>query len=596
MTSIAIIQVDLHRGRFGHAVSLLDELAGKTVLQHTIDRVARIDGLDEIVLMHPREQSLAGVYDTPARGPRITTEAVQTRGSDDWLRSVIDSGRKWSLTAWRGGLGGMTVYDELLPAHGVLEVMLARGAESLVALRGDWCCIDPALATKQLELHRSAPEAMKLTFSQAPPGLSPLVIYRDALQDLVEHNATVANVLCYNPKKPVIDPMGKDVNVQVPASVRMQYRRFIYDTPRAVDHLQAIASRLGHHLVEADYLAVTDGSRGIETDEPWRQFEHLPQQINVELSPRRPVNGPVVPQHYLDLSRGDMSGETVDLLLNQLKGGRGRVCEPPEQSLCDVLETGRSGGAPSLHPGDPINTDYSVLFGGLGDPLLHGDWYETLERATHAGLLGVGIETDLLVDEQAIDRLATLPLDVIAVRINADSAAVYEQLMGVDGFGQVMNNLERLFKARNGNRQRGEGFQGWVVPRLVKVAENLSDLETFFERWMMIAGWAVVDRAKTGRGLIPGMSPVPMEVPVPPGTPVDLTRQKQRLTVLSDGTVCLCGEDWLGRLPAGHLGDQGLAELWRGSAALADVSGGEAFVCPDCRRWLDAQRELMASC
>ncbi|MEM9021503.1 MAG: SPASM domain-containing protein, partial [Planctomycetota bacterium] len=528
-----------------------------------------------------------GLYGTPARGPRVTTEAVQTREGDDWLRSVIDSGRKWALTAWRGGVGGMTIYDELLPAYGMLEAMLGRGAESLVALRGDWCCIDPVLATKQLELHRSAPEAMKLTFTQAPPGLSPLVIYRDALQDLVEHNATVANVLCYNPKKPAIDPMGKDVNVQVPASVRMQYRRFIYDTPRAVDHLQAVASRLGDGFAGSDCQLITDASRGVETDEPWRQFERLPQQINVELSPRRPVSGPIVPQHHLDLSREDMSGETVDALLDHLSGGTG---VPPVDSR------GGDHGRHARATCRALCNDTAVLFGGLGDPLLHDDWCVTLERATQACLLGVGIETDLLVDEQAIDRLAALPLDVIAVRINADSAAVYGQLMGVDGFGQVMNNLERLFKARNGNRQRGEGFRGWVVPRLVKVAENLSDLETFFERWMMVAGWAVVDRAKTGRGLIPDMSPVPMEAPMPPGTPIDLTRQKQRLTVLSDGTVCLCGEDWLGRLPLGRLGDQGLAELWRGSAALADVSGGGAFVCPDCRRWLDAQRELMASC
>ena len=46
-----------------------------------------------------------------------------------------------------------------------------------------------------------------------------------------------------NPKKPVIDPVGKDVNVPIPASVRDQYRRFIYDTPRAVEHLQ-VAPRI----------------------------------------------------------------------------------------------------------------------------------------------------------------------------------------------------------------------------------------------------------------------------------------------------------------------------------------------------------------
>lgn len=561
MTSIAVIEVDPTRGRFGHAVSLLDDLAGKTVLQHTIDRVARIGGLDEIVLMHPAGRPLDGRYGTPASGPPITTEAVPARGQDGWLRGVIGSGRKWSLTAWRGGIGGMTVYDELLPGHGFLQVMRSRAAESLVALRGDWCCIDPALATEQLELHRSAPEAMKLTFSQAPPGLSPLVIYRDALQDLVEHNATVANVLCYNPKKPVIDPMGKDVNIQVPAPVRMQYRRFIYDTPRAIEHFRAIAARLGDGLASADGLAVTDASRAVEADEPWRQLERLPQQVNVELSPRRAVNGPIVPQHYITLPRGDMAGQTLDTLLEALPGVG----------------------------------DSSVLFGGLGDPLLHEGWYGTLQRATRAGLLGVGIETDLLVDEETIDRLATLPLDVIAVRINADSAAVYERLMGVDGFGRVMDNLKRLFQARNGNRQRGAGFRGWVVPRLVKVAENLSDLETFFERWMTIAGWAVVDRAKTGRGLIPDLSPVPMEVPNDPGTAVGVTRQKQRLTVLSDGTVCLCGEDWLGRQALGSLAERGLFDLWRGSASLADVSGGGSCICPACQQWLDAQRRLLAS-
>ena len=61
-----------------------------------------------------------------------------------------------------------------------------------------------------------------------------------------------------------------------------------------------------------------------------------------------------------------------------------------------------------------------MLFGVLGDPLLHEDGFDVLERAAASGVLGVGIETDLLIDDDAIDRLTALPLDVIAVRINAD--------------------------------------------------------------------------------------------------------------------------------------------------------------------------------
>lgn len=591
MTNLAIIHVDLQRGRFGHAVSLHDELAGKTVLQHTIDRVARIAGLDEIVLMHPQDQTLDGAYEMPAESPPITTHAMQQRDQDAWLHGVINSGRKWALTAWRGGIGGMTIYDELLPAYPLLQVAQARNAESVVALRGDWCCIDPELATKQLELHRSAPDAMKLTFSQAPPGLSPLVLHRSVLQEMADHSAVVANLLCYNPKKPAIDPMGKDVNVQVPASVRMQYRRFIYDTPRAIEHLQAVAAQLGDDFSQADAVVVTDASRAVETQEPWRQLERLPQQVNVELSPRRKVDGPLVPQHHLDLNRDDMSGQTLDALLGEL----GSDEKKDEKKGISTFNGRRDNQNNVLIPF--FLSDTAVLFGGLGDPLLHDDWLSVLDRATKAGLLGVGIETDLLVDDETIDQLATLPLDVIAVRINADSAATYEKLMGIDGYAKVMDNLQRLFKARNVNRQEGSGFRGWVVPRLVKVAENLSDLETFFERWMTVSGWAVVDRAKTGRGLIPDMSPVPMEAP-PASASMEASLStppmKQRLTVLSDGRVCLCGEDWLGRLAMGSLGERGLGELWRSAASLVDVGGGSC-VCPSCKKWLEAQGLLLAS-
>lgn len=560
MTSVAIILVDLACGRFGHSARLLDDLAGKTVLQHTIDRAARIEGIDGIVLLHPQEQSLDDCYRASDTGLPVTSQPMQTRKGDAWLGDLIGAGRKWSLTAWRGGIGGMTVYDELLPAYPLSQAVKRCGAESAVILRGDWCCIDPQLAGDQLERHRSAPEAMKLTFSQAPPGLSPLVIHHSALEEIAEHSATIANLLCYNPNKPTIDPVGKDVNLPIPATVRDQYRRFVFDTPRAIEQIRAVAKHLSSEFAKADAAAITNASRQIEIDQPWRQFERLPQQFNIELTPRRTVNGPIVPQHHLTLDRPEMSRSTIDALLDQL----------------------------------PESGDTSVLMGGLGDALLHDEWFETVKRATESGLLGVGIETDMLVNEDVIDRLATLPVDVITVRLNADTADTYEKLMGMDGFGKAMDNLQALFKRRNTNRKDGIGFRGWVVPRLIKVAENLADLETFFERWMTVSGWAVVDRALTGRGLIPDMSPVPMEVPRPADRPIELSRQKQRLTVLSDGTVCLCSQDWLGRLALGSVEEKPLADLWRGAPALADEPGSAEVVCPACSQWLEAQRQLTA--
>lgn len=566
MKTIALILIDPARGRLGHAAALDAEIVGRSVLQHTLDRAARIEGIDEWVVLDVSDQAKgSGIFSECCKKIPDTflSLTAERRDTDAWLADSIASARKWSLTAWRGGIGGMSVYDELLPAYPILRAMHRRNADTAVVLRGDWCCMDPELASRQLALFKTAPEALKLTFTQAPPGLSPLVIGKPVVEDLVDHQATIANILCYNPQKPVIDPVGKDVNVPVPALVRDQARRFIHDTPRASEHLREIAEYLGPSFLTADCQQITDASRAIETDRPDRQLARLPQQINIELTPRREATGPIDPQHHIDLGRGEMTRPTLDAALAEL---------------------GEAG-------------DTAVIFGGLGDALLSEHVDYAVRRAKELGVLGIGIETDLLVEPDRIDRLAALPLDAVSVRINADSAEVYEQLMGIEGgYRRVLDNIQSLYKQRALNRETGEGFTGWIVPRLTKVAENLSDLETFFERWMTICGWAVVDRAWTGMGLIADQSPVPMDPPRRPGKP---NVQKHRLHVLSDGTVTLCGQDWLGRAPLGQINDRGLGELWRDAPGLADVvwalAEDERPVCEQCQDWLAAQDCASAS-
>lgn len=565
MKTLALILVDTEQGRFGHAGSLREVLAGKTVLQHTLDRAAQIEGIDELVLLNRADQSLDGIYQAPM-GVKVVEHALAERPQDAWVHELINAGRKWSLTAWRGGIGGMSVYDELLPAYPLLQALEARGADAAVILRDDWCCVDPMLGSEQLKLFHTAPEALKLIFTQAPPGLSPLVIGKATLADLSEHQATVANILCYNPKKPVIDPMGKDVNLPIPASVRDQFRRFIHDTPRAIDHLREIAEYLGPTFATADAQQITDCSRALETDRPDRQLDRLPQQFTVELSPRREATGPIVPQHHLELGRADMTRATLDAALAELGESQ----------------------------------DSAVIFGGLGDALLSEYVEYAVTRARELGVMGVGIETDLLCEPAMIDRLAALPLDVVSVRINADSAEVYHQQMGIeDGYRRVLDNIQQLYKLRQQNREAhtrsattgaAANFRGWIVPRFTKVTGNLANMETFFERWFTICGWAVIDRAWTGMGLIEDQSPVPMDPPRRPGKP---NVQKTRLTVLADGRVTLCGQDWLGRAALGNVNENSLIDLWRSSPGLVDQVGEQAEadrpICVRCQDWLAAQ-------
>ncbi|XAM01569.1 hypothetical protein OT109_09255 [Phycisphaeraceae bacterium D3-23] len=506
MKAIALILIDPGQGRLGHTARLDETLAGRGVLQHTVNRAARITGIDEVVLAV--RDGGAGDAALPCEVPpgvKHRTIAWSLQPDEQTHADAIAAARQWSATCWRGGIAGMSIYDELLPAGPVSRLMAQCHADAAVVVRGDWCCFDPALAGEQLKVHRSAPESLRLVFSQAPPGLGALVVDRMVADDLAQHRSTIAQLLCYNPKKPALDPISRDVCVAVPAAVRDRHRRFIYDTPRSQAHLRAIAERLGTKFDDADAETLAAGSLAIDRKNPTAQLDRLPPHLTLELTPNRPATGPITPQYHLDLPREPMgTALAIDL----------------------VQQIGEQG-------------DSVILLGGLGDALLHDSWLGIVRAARDAGVRGIGIETDLLCDADTIAKLSDAPVDVLSVRINADSAAVYEQLMGRDGFKTVMDNLQALMTG-DGRFSRGAHQRGWVVPRLVKVADNLTDMETFFERWTQLAGWAVIDRFETGQGLIADQGPVPMQPPRPPGFAPPIERQKQRLTILSDGGVTLC--------------------------------------------------------
>ncbi|MEM9415869.1 MAG: hypothetical protein AAGA29_10390 [Planctomycetota bacterium] len=563
MKAIALILIDRQQGRLGHDARLDETLAGQSVLQHTVNRAARIEGIDEVVLaMRDTNASSDATADLPCELPdakkhRVTTWSLtaEEQTHDD----AIAAARQWSTTCWRGGIAGMSAYDELLSAGPIARVMDRCNADAAVVVRGDWCCFDPALASEQLKVHRSAPESLRLVFSQAPPGLGALVIDRVVADDLAQHRSTIAHLLCYNPKKPALDPISRDVCVAVPAEVRDRHRRFIFDTPRTQTHLRRIVERLGESFTDADAETITRTSLAIDRDNPSGQFDYLPPHVTIELTPDRPATGPITPQHHLDLPRGP-----IDTAL----------------AIDIVQQIGAQG-------------DTAVLLGGLGDALLHDDWHKIVNAAHDAGVRGIGIETDLLCDADTINKLQDSPVDVLSVRINADTAAVYEQLMGCDGFKTVMDNLQSLLTG-GGRFSRGTGQRGWVVPRLVKVADNLKDMETFFERWTQLAGWAVIDRFETGQGLIADQGPVPMQPPRPPGYTPPAERHKQHLAVLSDGSATLCGSDWLGRAALGNVACTPLQTLWHAAPdVLANTDLGH--ICTRCRDWLEVQHEHRAA-
>ncbi len=538
MTAIALIPVDLERSALDGPGCAGEAVAGRPLLWHTVQRARRIEGISRVVVIHPRPrmQEIEALVDG--------AEVFAVDSLDDRWVKRWQIARRWSPRGWRGGLGGATVFDECLPAGPLLQAMDHFKAEHAVLLRGEWCLLDPALCSQVLSKHLEAPDAFKACFTQAPPGICGIAVSRDVLNQLHEHHAAFAHILGYQPAAPQADPVGKDVNLPINAALRDTHLRLIGDTTDSLALVRCIADELGDEFADADADTIAATARRVS------QLPALPDWIHVELTPRRQVSGPITPQHYVTFERPDMEVDLAGRIFQQLPAGE--TC---------------------------------VMFGGLGDALLHPQWESIVQQAHEAGVASIGIETDLLCEESDIGRILDLPIDVVVVRLNADRAETYRRVMGEDLFRKVVENLQLLFNQRN--RRSNESAPGlpWIVPSMVKTTETLGDLEGFFDKWVHLSGHALLDGPRCGCGLMPDQGVVCM-------TPPDRGPCRQlgrRMSILSDGSVAQCDQDWQARGALGDVKITALAEIWQNvhQLAAAHEQGRytELTLCGSCGDW-----------
>jgi hypothetical protein len=104
----------------------------------------------------------------------------------------------------------------------------------------------------------------------------------------------------------------------------------------------------------------------------------------------------------------------------------------------------------------------------------------------------------------------------------------------------------------------------------------------------------VIDSPTTGLGLMPDLAVMDMA-----GPRRRACRQlSRRMTVLADGRVALCDQDWLGRWAAGRIGESGeagkaggsgddLAAAWRRLVQRWREQGAGVVgaPCDGCREW-----------
>ncbi len=521
-----------------------------TLLAHTLLRLSRCKRLDAILLIQPTGDPAPAIPADSALAQLLTIHRTNLPLTDA-NTAIRRAARAWSPTAWRGGLGGATCYDEFLCAGPMLEAIDAASASAALLVAPDWALVDPAICDAVIDRHLSNTDALRLVFTQAPPGLAGCLIDRGLLAELRDNGGTIGSILEYNPRIPQGDPIGKDPCVLIPPEVRNFPSRATGDAPRYLRALRTIEHR-------ADLLTLDAAAIMKLLPAP---ISALPQQVTLEINTTRNTSGPAVP------------------LLPPLTPGEGRGEGSPEVRQTQDLSLDT---AKNIFRDLAAEPDTAITLAGLGDPLFHPHWDAIILAAREAGIGAIHVQTDLLVDVSVLQRILELPIDVLSVNIHADTAATYQAMMGRDGFKQVLTNIEWLLNHRG--RASRPGLP-WIAPRFVKTAANVHELESFFDRWFYFCGHAIVESPAPADGAV-AASPV-LDMAPPRRRPC--RQLSNRMTIHCDGSLALCDQDSRGRAALGTAAEQPIAQLWQSldtiRAAHTQQNFTHAPLCATCREW-----------
>src|SRR5205085_2152706 len=99
--------------------------------------------------------------------------------------------------------------------------------------------------------------------------------------------------------------------------------------------------------------------------------------------------------------------------------------------------------------------DIRLTIAGVGDPLLHSQFFELVQAAADEGINAIHVETDLLwdVDEKrgaspfpSGEELAAAPFSVLSVHVPAVTQKTYREVMDCDQLPQLIANFRRFLE------------------------------------------------------------------------------------------------------------------------------------------------------
>lgn len=508
------------------------------VLDWTLRRLCMSDKLGSIAVICWEDQlqdvaPVAAEHEAHilAKGPRVTLGSIQ----------AIAASRRWS-DGWRGGPQFTCDFD--LGFHGpwVRQVVEKLKSDAVVLVDPSAGLVDPRLIDRLIE-HARDHEELEMVFTQAAPGLAGVLLRTPLIERLAAAGTHPGRLLHYLPDQPMRDPIGGQGCVPVPLAVARTTRGFRLDSDRQIKRLTEASINLNGELVASDADQLLN--RLVWT----AKVDSLPREIVVEINSTRATRPIFLPGPQCGIDRPPMRLDMASRIFEQIAAA----------------------------------DDARVTLAGAGDPLLHDEVFAILESARASGVRAIHVQTDLLPPSgDAAARLAESGIDIVSVNLPATSCPTYAKIMGIDRLMDVIENIRRFVTRRH---ESGAGVP-LLVPLFAKCANNIAEVEAWYDQWLKALGCAVIVGPGDFCGLIDDCAVADMSPP----RRKPCARLWSRMMILSDGRVVSCEQDLAGKQVVGDAARQSLRDIWeQGMSPLRKAhkegSWGACELCPGCREW-----------
>lgn len=520
----AFIALDPGRDADAGSGWMHQKLADQNVLQLTLQQLGRSTQLTAIVLLATDGIDVDSMIDRDLIG--IPIEVIRCGESVfDPRHSSVMASRAFSGTSWRGGIGGTTVYDEVIAPEMMHALMADRDVDAVLVTGPDWPLVivdGDQGCDAVIRRWRRNPAELPMVFTQAPPGLCGMLITTEVMCTLADRDGdhTIGSLLSYRPDQPQPDPIVHEVNVPVDHRIRDSLIRCTFDTDiRRRWIRRAMEPRLCGYSDESTCMPDPIELINLVQDQSLVSGASGPGHLVIELCTGRRACGMFSPHRNGTIQRQPMTIQRAERLFDQFDPGTGMV----------------------------------VTFAGIGDPMVHPDFDAIIRSARDAGAHAIHLRTELLASREDLDRLLRCGVDVISVDLHADSPKTYRAMMGIDRYHEVVDNIEYLLCRRE--------RRPLIVPRLQRCLATLEEVESFHDRWLKRLGSVCIEGIPTWNDTARDESTGFLHTRLPDRLLVK--ENMSRMFVHSDGGVPIRESDLHGSDCICSIDDVNLSKAWR---------------------------------